>query len=809
MGMYLICPECLTASASEKQRTGFKCPFCDHAWEPPAPDYSGAYYHDLAQLKCRLVADSGEHFLIPSFPAEFGRDSDFKALQTNLAVSRRHFKIEAQDGQLWVTDLESRGGTYLNGNQLAPNKPGLMQPGDTLRVSGVAFRLEMAFEPCTRNSQPVVAGTKSIPLDPKAAMIAITITPAGADVRLGATEAFKTDAILVPGSQPSEWRLLAVSPGKVVVNGQAILEKHLDAGDEVLFGRYQYSFQPGDGILCPSQPSGKMGISAQKINFSAGKEHKRKAILNDVTMEIPAGRLTAIIGPSGSGKSTIVKVLGGMLAPDSGLLIVNGKELAFTEYQQALRGLLAFVPQEDIIHGELTVQQTMEYAATLRMLSNNSQGAKEERIRRILKELDIEEHREKCVNQLSGGQRKRVNVAVELLSSPCIIFLDEPTTGLDSASERQVLRCLKRLAHQGRTVVFITHSLAVVDDADHVVFIRDQGQGGKVLAEGPPQSLRRKLRLEHWAELFKRENRENATGEQQNGNHEDNLSKAAMRTGRFGALSLRYLNIWLRNPLSSLLTLIGLPALLGTLTRLAVPNDGASGTDRILFGVICAVWLGMNQTVREVVRERSIMLREQLAGVGCLSYLLSKLLFFIVIGALQALALIVPMVWTSVSDWAIHISPADMHCAASTFWVVVWLGLVAGSCLGIMISCLCLFIRSKGEIVAMLMVILMTLPQILFSEKVLGTNSLADSTNEYHSFGLVPGSPKIAQVASYGTMSRYLYLPLKAANVGKGELRETFAFNGIIIVGFSMIWLTVAWIALEIFIYRQKRRTHW
>jgi hypothetical protein len=175
----------------------------------------------------------------------------------------------------------------------------------------------------------------------------------------------------------------------------------------------------------------------------------------------------------------------------------------------------------------------------------------------------------------------------------------------------------------------------------------------------------------------------------------------------------------------------------------------------------------------------------------------------------QAVALIAPMVWIGVNDWTATVSPSDMHCAASTFLMILWLGLFTGSCLGMLISCLCLFIKGKGEIVAVLMVILMTLPQILFSEKVLGVNSLADSTEAYHSIQLTNGSLGIAQVASFATMSRYLYLPLKAISVGKGELRETFIFNDVIILAFALICLTMAWIVLEIFIYRQKKRTHW
>ena len=119
--MFLVCPKCLNAAASIRGKTGFNCNFCHHAWEAPALEFSDAYYRSLADLEVCLVATSDDRFLLRSFPTVLGRDSEFKALQQNLAISRRHFQIDLAGENLTVTDLGSRGGTYLNGKQTQAN----------------------------------------------------------------------------------------------------------------------------------------------------------------------------------------------------------------------------------------------------------------------------------------------------------------------------------------------------------------------------------------------------------------------------------------------------------------------------------------------------------------------------------------------------------------------------------------------------------------------------------------------------------------------------------------------------------------
>ena len=805
--MYLVCPKCRRAAPSILIKTGFNCQLCQNTWEAPALQFSQAYFCDLNSLSVSLVAAGGERFRINTFPSVLGRDSEFKELQRNLAVSRNHFCIDTNVTGITVTDLGSRGGTFLNQSQLAPNSPQPFNPGDILRVSGVELAIELNFNPPRTTSQPVVAGPEPIYLSNSTPILTIGGLASTANIKLANLDYPEIIGCLHAQTTGGTWEVLALKHGSILANGEPVLEYRLQPDDDLIFGQFRYTYRAEDACLRPAIVAEAVGLAARKISFSTRTATGPKNILNEATLDIPAGHLTAIIGESGSGKSTLAKILIGALVARSGELSFAGQSILPSAYPEKVAGLVAFVPQDDIVHQELTIQETMDYAASIRLPRSASPAEKEARISRVLDELELADHRHKLVNALSGGQRKRVNVAVELLSSPNILFLDEPTTGLDSGAEEQILKCLHRLARQGRTIVFITHSIRAMDQADHVVFLHDDGTGGRVLAQGSPDALKQQHHLKDWATLFNRAETRTTASSSSKAGRTTPLSKLALQTPGFVTLFLRYVSIWAATPIASSLILLGLPVALGMLIRMAVPTDGPSGSDRILFGVICAFWLGMNQTVREIVKERTVMLREQFAGASSAGYLISKFGFFFLTGFFQAGLLATPMLWVRVTGTSLNLGPSDMFCPPMTFWLVLWAGLCVGASFGLLLSVLCLYVRTKGEIFAVLLVILMTLPQILFSPKVL--DHLVEKTADYHSFILIDPSRKLAEILSYFTASRYLYLPLAAIQNQRGQYLDIFAFNSTILAAFSLSCLILAWLFLELFIQHQRSRTHW
>jgi energy-coupling factor transporter ATP-binding protein EcfA2 len=405
---------------------------------------------------------------------------------------------------------------------------------------------------------------------------------------------------------------------------------------------------------------------------------------------------------------------------------------------------------------------------------------------------------------LSGGQRKRVNVGVELISTPCLLLLDEPTTGLDYLNEQTVVRSLQKLAQQGRTVVFVTHSLASLELVDHVVLIHAGKDGGRVQGEGPPEQLRQRLGLRTWAEVFRPPAERPPRRGTSAGAHAG-LGGWRGRLPPLGILALRYLRLWTSSPWSFTASLLLLPLVLGLLVRLAVATDGSLGTDRLLLGLIACFWLGMNQSVREVVKERDIFLREHAVHVGSGAYLLSKALVFGVIAVPQAVLLTLPLKFLAIEQWSVGFDLRELTCPWLVLLPMFWLADLLGVLLGLLLSALCLFVRHKGEVVAVLLVILVTLPQLLFCAKLLPDGRLAREPEHYRRFVLWHDTAHFPELLSYATVSRYLYLPLDALVREVPAVGKVFAFNLTVLATFGLCVIVLTWLTLEVYTVDHKR----
>src|SRR3979411_3290459 len=157
------------------------------------------------------------------------------------------------------------------------------------------------------------------------------------------------------------------------------------------------------------------------------------------------------------------------------------------------------VPQDDVVHGQLTVRQALMFAAELRLPPDTNKADREQVVNEVLEDLEMTKHLETRVDKLSGGQRKRASVALELLTGPSLLVLDEPTTGLDPALDQQVMKMLRQLADAGRVVVVVTHSLAYLDVCDQLLLL---APGGKAAFCGPPNELAPAMGTADWAASF-------------------------------------------------------------------------------------------------------------------------------------------------------------------------------------------------------------------------------------------------------------------------------------------------------------------
>ncbi|WP_203731260.1 ATP-binding cassette domain-containing protein [Paractinoplanes durhamensis] len=200
-----------------------------------------------------------------------------------------------------------------------------------------------------------------------------------------------------------------------------------------------------------------------------------RRLLDDVSLTVRPGELVAIIGASGAGKTTLLETLAGVRRPTSGAVRHDGRP--------APDAAIGYVPQDDIIHQELPLARTLRYAARLRLPAGTSGAAVAERVAEVLAVLGLTGRGDTRVGSLSGGERKRAGIAVELLARPRALFLDEPTSGLDPATAAELLTLLRALAADGVPVVLTTHNPADVDRCDTVVVL---APGGRLVFAGPP-----------------------------------------------------------------------------------------------------------------------------------------------------------------------------------------------------------------------------------------------------------------------------------------------------------------------------------
>jgi ABC-type multidrug transport system ATPase subunit len=400
-------------------------------------------------------------------------------------------------------------------------------------------------------------------------------------------------------------------------------------------------------------------------------------IAKDLTVTLPSGRtlldhvsfplgercFMGVIGPSGAGKSTLLGALTGTSPANGGQVLYDGRDL-YTNYAQ-LRHRIGLVPQENILHTQLTARRGLGYAAELRFPRDTSKAERSHRIDEVLEELALTRHADTKTAAMSGGQQKRVNVALELLTKPSLLFLDEPTSGLDPGLDKSVMEQMRDLAHDGRTVIVVTHSVANLNLCDQLLVLVP---GGKIAYFGPPQEGLRHFNQPGWAEVFQAfesEPNRDWAGEYRNsvyyqqyvaGGMENPVAiqgrgaQAAPKTSnRFAQMStlVRRYSAVIASDRGFLYLLVGVVLGLGALVRaFPLPNGGFVGPNNdgaqsaLLILVLCACFAGALNAIREIVKERPIYARERGTGLSAGAYLASKVIVLGVISAFQAIVLV-------------------------------------------------------------------------------------------------------------------------------------------------------------------------
>ncbi len=448
------------------------------------------------------------------------------------------------------------------------------------------------------------------------------------------------------------------------VNGRRIKRAALDELDVVEVGRNSYRLV--EGRLDEYVDTGEVAYAAVDLTVRLANG---AVLLDGVSFSLASRSMLGVIGPSGSGKSTLLGALTGFRMATAGDVRYGDRSL-YADYD-ALRQRIGYVPQDDIVHPELTVERELDYAADIRFPSDVGAAERDRRLQEVTRELALAHRRDTAVARLSGGERKRVSVGLELLTAPSLLFLDEPTSGLDPNYERSLMELFRDLANRGRTVVVVTHSVQSLRLCDRVLAL---APGGRVAYFGPPQLMLAYFERDDYADVFHDLGQTDGAAAAARfrahpyyATYVERTAPVATRTqptpraaspvstrGRwhqFVALSRRYAAVIVADK-RNLALLLGQAPLLGLLLLVALPSGQlassppsqlrlVSQASLVLLVVVLGVsWLGMSNAVREIAKELPVFRRERAAGVSLVSYLGSKAFVLGAITVLQAVVLV-------------------------------------------------------------------------------------------------------------------------------------------------------------------------
>jgi len=385
------------------------------------------------------------------------------------------------------------------------------------------------------------------------------------------------------------------------------------------------------------------GMELEAIGVSR-KLKSGKALLNDISFSIEPGELVAIVGGSGAGKTTLLNALAGVAPPTSGHVRYDGRD--YYENIDEFRHALGYVPQDDIIHRDLPLETTLRYSAHLRLPADSSPTEKEMAVQEALNVLGLAERSALPVKALSGGQRKRASIGVELLTRPRIFFLDEPTSGLDPAMSAELMRLLRRLADDGCTIVLTTHVTQDIGVCDKVIVL---ARDGHLAFHGPPQRALEYFDAAAFDEIYVRVAEDEPStwsGRFRSSTDfrgpgpgsapawavaDERGQKAVGSFRQWLLLTRRNFDMLWRSPLT-LAILLGSPLMVILMFAMLFKggafdneNPSPSATIMILFWVAFgAFFFGLTYGLLQICTEFPIFFRERLVNVRILPYVASK-----------------------------------------------------------------------------------------------------------------------------------------------------------------------------------------
>jgi ABC-type multidrug transport system ATPase subunit/pSer/pThr/pTyr-binding forkhead associated (FHA) protein len=501
------------------------------------------------------------------------------------------------------------------------------------------------------------------------------------------------------------------------VNGEPALQPRLiNAPDIIFLGGFLLRV---DGRHIRRHDLSASRISAWHINKQIGD----KTILKDISLAISPREFVGLMGPSGCGKSTLMDALNALRPATSGAVYINDLDL-YRNFD-ALRRSIGHVPQRDILHDALSVERTLYYAAKLRLPHGTSAEQAQHTVNEVIQTVGLDDFRGNQFRQLSGGQQKRLSLAIELITKPSFIFLDEPTSPLDPETTENMMLLFRRLADEGRIVVMVTHRFEKFELMHQVAILT---KGGQLAFFGPPQEAMGYFRCHEPAEIYRniaaRQPDEISRTFQASPVYQRYISERiaeaqeiAQTTGQLGAskagqrsadrkaslgqwltLTRRYLEIKLKDSRNTVLLILQAPVIafiLSIITGNAL-NDGKA----LFIAAIISIWFGANNAIREIVSETPIYMRERLVNLKIPSYVFSKFT------VLSGVALVQCLLFVGILVGLERLSGRDFLALV----LILYLTSLCGITMGLACSAL---VNSTEKAMSILPLIL--IPQLLLS----------------------------------------------------------------------------------------------
>lgn len=558
-----------------------------------------------------MVRVGGREVPVP-VGAIIGRSSSADVTVAHDMVSRKHAQVNRNATGWFLSDLGSLNGTYENGDR---TNTVLLRPGTTTITlgppeDGCLVELEVP-EPLTGRGPDFAVDTMQ--------------SPAVVTRRVA-----RQHQSITPPQDPTD-----VAPQPVV------------------------AVPAPQSVASAAPPSGlggerRAGVTVRGANLSVIVDDEL-VILDDASLTLRGGTLTAVIGPSGCGKSTLANVLSGRSEPSRGVVEIDGQPMS-----PDVRQRIGAVPQYDAVHERLTVRRALEAAARLRLPAETSRREIRNAVVGTAEALDLDERLDTRIAKLSGGQKQRVSVGYELVADPIVLVLDEPTAGLDPGLEQELISELRAIADRGTTTILVTHSTVAAEQADQVVVM---APGGHVAFIGSPADVLDHFGTTEWAEVFttlgSRDGAElarrfattdaynrfvNTPGDPPSG---DVITRSSRSWSHdFAVMTLRYARTIVAD-WRSLLLLAAQAPILGLLFAWVLSqrvfiiglNPSTAAREFVLAIVLAMVWIGASNSIREIVKERITFVRERAVGVSASSLVASRWLVLAVITVFQSVVL--------------------------------------------------------------------------------------------------------------------------------------------------------------------------